>query len=222
MYERNRKNELLILKEFDIKPEINIYNKDGELVKTNFKDVSIAGNKFEIILKVKGEGQSFYRGDDKDDITYYLDESAKNSRAELKKAWKEADAYFFKQKKPGLIGEPQKYNDCEEIKWTLRGEPNNFSVEIRSNKENEKTREVPNEKVEIRVEFILADKVNLMDIVGDFPPSRQSTWGWGKISLISGLAVALILVIIFQKKIWRWIKGESKQEKKVREQIDIF
>ena|SRR5437868_4103374 len=87
VYEKDRKNELLILKEFEIEPEIKIYNKDGELVKTNFKDVSIAGgNKFELILKVKGDGQSSYREDDKEDITYYLDESAKNSKAGLKKA----------------------------------------------------------------------------------------------------------------------------------------
>jgi hypothetical protein len=29
-------------------------------------------------------------------------------------------------------------------------------------------------------------------------------------------------LVFFWKKIWNWIKRETKQEKKIREQLDIF
>jgi hypothetical protein len=48
----------------------------------------------------------------------------------------------------------------------------------------------------------------------------QLTTGWFIFFVI--LAAALILIIVFWKKIWKWIKGERKQEKKVKEQLDIF
>jgi membrane-anchored protein YejM (alkaline phosphatase superfamily) len=51
---------------------------------------------------------------------------------------------------------------------------------------------------------------------------KKSPWatGWKIFSVV--LFVVLILIIIFWKKIWKWFKGEREQERKVREQLDIF
>ena len=57
-------------------------------------------------------------------------------------------------------------------------------------------------------------------VVEETREKSQLTTGW-KIFFVV-LAIAAILVIIFWKKIWKWFKGEREQERKVREQLDIF
>ncbi|WNE40964.1 MAG: hypothetical protein mread185_000421 [Mycoplasmataceae bacterium] len=46
------------------------------------------------------------------------------------------------------------------------------------------------------------------------------TKGWFVFFTI--MILAIVGLIFFWKEIWLWIKGESKQEKKIREQLDIF
>jgi hypothetical protein len=48
----------------------------------------------------------------------------------------------------------------------------------------------------------------------------QLTTGWKVFFVV--LAIAAMLIVIFWKKIWKWFKGEREQERKVREQLDIF
>ncbi|CFW93452.1 protein of unknown function [endosymbiont DhMRE of Dentiscutata heterogama] len=59
---------------------------------------------------------------------------------------------------------------------------------------------------------------------GDLTEEKNSkpklTTGW--IIFITILAAALLSIIIFRKKILKWIRGERAQEKKVKEQLDIF
>jgi hypothetical protein len=51
---------------------------------------------------------------------------------------------------------------------------------------------------------------------------KESPWTAGRITFLVVLSVVLILMVVFWKKIWTWIRGEREQEKKVKEQLDIF
>lgn len=223
MYDDGKDNELRLEKKFDTRHKIEIFNREGKRVE-NWTDLSSDDNdnKVKITLEVRGDGQESFSKDEQNYIKYYLKSSAKKSRAERDKALNEAHSRFLKKKKPDLIEKKQEYYFSKEIELILKGEPNNFLVELRPNNVAGSMKNIKNENIRVKVKFYLTDEITPEEIMNDFDSSPSSKWGWGKITLVVILSVILLLIIIFWKKIWRWIKGESKQEKKVREQIDIF
>jgi len=81
------------------------------------------------------------------------------------------------------------------------------------------------DEVKVEPKFWLTKQVDFDSVISTNyqEPENKSklTKGW-IVFFVIFFGTIIVLGIIFHKKIWRWIKGEREQEKKVREQIDIF
>ena len=98
-----------------------------------------------------------------------------------------------------------------------------YKVKIYNGDDND-DKVFPWEKIEIEPQYWVNKQVSFDNMfnVKYSEEKEKSRWtkGWVAFFVIIGMVV--ILGIIFRKKIWRWVKGEREQEKKIREQIDIF
>jgi len=213
-----------------IKHRVKFFRDETEVKRYSEVDkVDKSRNSAKIYLYIDREGRKNYEEDEGIKITFWLKKEAWESKEKWKKNLREACINFLGNRELSGL-ELNKKCDCEgtDIGYSFENW-NNGQVLLAVFKEGEQgSVNIDNNNVtEIEprffqlIPFTLEDTIYYQNIKNPQPGSG-TFWTGGKIFLITVISAVILLLIIFWKKIWRWIKGESSQEKKVREQIDIF
>lgn len=110
-----------------------------------------------------------------------------------------------------------------DIKYIIMKDGAGYKVRIYwADKNNDK--EFPWEQVNIEPNYWQNQAVDFDNLfnVEYQEEEKNSQWTTSWIVFFVVLTVIMVLIVVFWKKIWKWIKGEREQEKKVKEQLDIF
>lgn len=219
--------------------EVSIVDKNGHEIKRN-ADVLMNEHKVLITMKFQWE-ISNYVDTSLNNIEYFIkktddcwevDKENKDiitikpgKKAEFEEALKEIHKNLFEGEFEDKINvEKHELKGGTDMKYIiLKDRREGYKVSIYRGDEND-NRVFPWEQVEIEPKFFQNKEVGFDNIatVKYQEEEKKSQWTNGWIALFVILSIIIILGIAFRKKLWRWIKGEREQEKKVREQIDIF
>ena len=104
-------------------------------------------------------------------------------------------------------------------------EPNGGKINlivVEKDKDNSIAREIRGKRIQIKGKFLIKQTLSLEDVIIIEPEKNKPSWTRNKIILLSIAATIILLIFFFRKKIWKWIKRETKQEEKVKSQLDIF
>lgn len=217
--------------------KVIIIDKENNEVK-RYMDIKMDQHKVLIIPKFQWKITS-YEETDSDNIEYAIKRAddcweidGKEEKLIVKPGKK---AEFEKTKKEmhkKLLAE--KFDKWIDFKGTIEGTGikyrilpdvnGNYSVKIYQG-DSSRDREFEWEKVEIEPNYWqnkMIDFSNAVNVVYQEEEAKKSQLTTPWIIFFVILAAVVILIIVFWKKIWKWIKGEREQEKKVREQLDIF
>jgi len=166
------------------------------------------------------------------DIMYCLTD-LRPSKAKYKAISTEAHLRYLSEKKllkeagsttthgEGFCGENSDVR--YEIKWVDSKEKKEIIVLLKLN-ENDASVEI-SENIELLASFKPVVSTSLDDVIEiSLPKEPDPFLTKGKIVFGCIMAVVILLIMAFRKKIWTWIKSKTKkeEEKKVEEQLDIF
>ncbi|KLL02292.1 MAG: hypothetical protein MRERV_89c004 [Mycoplasmataceae bacterium RV_VA103A] len=144
---------------------------------------------------------------------------------EYERKTKEAHKKLLKEKKPELFNRNEKQGHrSSNIEFNITEENGKMQLTFYKKGETGLTPRVFSEdRIDIQPEYYETIKITHAEggeKIEEKTDKLQPTTGW--IIFFFLLVVALLLVAVFWKKIWKWIRGEREQEKKVKEQLDIF
>jgi hypothetical protein len=220
--------------------EVKVIDQNNNKI-WQYKDVK--GGMHKVIITMKFDWETdFFSETSSDNVIYYLKDSNNwkidenqgirvkpGKSGEFQKAIKSAHKKLLKKKFHEKFGELKKGIEATDLLYIIgddNTEGENINVIISSkNEDPTNTIHFNWDKVELVIQLGLKKQIDFDTAVNviyeEFEKEKSKlTTGWIIFFVI--LAIAVILIIAFWKEIWRWIKGERKQEKKVREQIDIF
>ncbi|WNE40099.1 MAG: hypothetical protein GBAus27B_000166 [Mycoplasmataceae bacterium] len=220
----------------DRKLKVKIIDENGNEIK-RYQDIKVDKHKISIVMKFQWEVTD-YQNASEDNVEYVMkrgDDSWKISekervitvikKNEFDKVWKEMHGDLLKKKFADLLDLRVKVDDTD-IEYRISdSEENkgNFQVAIyRQGGSN--NRSFAWQKIEIEPKYHLNTEISATDLIKIKYQEIKEVPRQTKIWIIFFIIVSLIIIglIFFWKKIWNWIRGETKQEKKIREQLDIF
>ena len=231
-------NHIKIKGDPEEKLEVSVIDNNGDKVK-RFLDVKPGEQKVLITMKFQWEISDNYKDTDTENIEYIIKKNddcwkidkdkrgiiVKN-RTKYEEAVKEMHKKLLEEEFKDEVGNNSK-KEAEgiDMKYTiLKDGRNGYKVKIYKDDTNDDW-EFPWERVKIEPSYYGLTKglgFNDLHEVKYQEEEKKSPWTTGWIIFFVILGVVLVLMIAFWKKIWRWIKGEREQEKKVKEQLDIF
>ena len=219
----------------DKRLKVKVMDENGNEVK-KYRNIKTDTNKISIIMEFQWEIID-YQSSNEDNIEYIMkrgDDSWKVLGEErniivlkankFNKVWKEMHGNLLKKKFTNLLDLRVEIDDTDMEYRISDDEENNFQINIFRKGENG-SRTFSWQKLQIAPKYFLNAEISPANIVKvkyreiNETPSQTKIW---IISFITVLILAVVSLVCFWKKIWNWIKGESKQEKKIREQLDIF
>ena len=220
------------------KLEVSVIDNNGDKVK-RFLDVKPSEQKVLITMKFQWEISDNYKDTDTENIEYIIKKNddcwkidkdkrgiiVKN-RTEYEKAVKETHKKLLEEEFKDEVGNNSK-KEAEgiDMKYTiLKDGRGGYKVKIYKDDTSDDW-EFPWERVKIEPSYYGLTKglgYNDLHDVKYQEEEKKSPWTTGWIIFFVILGAVLLLMIVFWKKIWKWIKGEREQEKKVKEQLDIF
>ncbi|KLL02497.1 MAG: hypothetical protein MRERC_1c096 [Mycoplasmataceae bacterium RC_NB112A] len=212
-----RKNELYVPASMNPpKPEVKIFGEGGNLVKS-YHDLSADLKVNRAIVKLMFDSEvSRYSSDDSTEVVYRVVNPKPSSEEEWKKMKKEVLTDFLINKSSGiLLDAPSPYENG--LRYILKKEKDKINLIVEET--NGKGRKViESERVELEDEYFWKEVIRVEDNLS-FTPPKKTTWlktTKGKVSLLVGTGSIVILVAIFRKKIWSWVR---RSKKKPREEI---
>ena len=233
-------NHIIIKGEVETKSrlEVSVVDEKDDTVR-RFIDVKPGEQKVLITMKFRWEIGDNYQDTNTENIEYIIKKNDdcwkinKDERgiivkkgAEYEKARKEMHKKLLEGKFADKIKGNNKHEaEGVDMKYTILEDGNGgYKVKI-YHSDTGHDWEFPWEKVKIEpVYYGLTKELGFNDLhdVKYQEEEQKSPWTMGWIIFFVILGVVLLLMVVFWKKIWKWIKGEREQEKKVREQLDIF
>lgn len=218
--------------------EVTVVDENGSAVK---RHTDVLRNEHKILMTMKFQwGTTNYQDTSSNNIEYFIKKAddcwevnkdkdtltvKAGKKAKFEEAKSEIHKHLFEKEFSDEVGSERKEAaGVTDIKYViLRDGKGGYKVNIYQGDKDD-VREFPWEQVEIVPQFYQNKQVDFDNIFTikyqEENEKSQLTAGW--IIFFVTLLVIITFGIIFRKKLWRWIKGERKQEKKVREQIDIF
>ena len=223
--------------------EVKVMKNDKEV--REFRDAKGSEDQVTIVITMKFHWKpANYSENSSNDVIYHLkksdnwqinDENQKvttkpGKEAELQEAKKEAHKKLLKRYFPERIGKSKEEGEIDgtEFQYVIGDnvEGGKINVILYGKKTDAPNYiHIPWDKVKIEPKFFLTKEVDFDSVISTSfqEDGNKSKWTKGWIAFfVIFFGTIIILGIVFRKKIWRWIKGEREQEKKVREQIDIF
>jgi len=209
--DEGKKNELYIPNSMNPPNlEVEMWGEGNNLVK-NFHDLSADLNSNRAVITLSFDsGEGKFKSEDLDEVTYRVANPNPSSEAEWKKMENEALTDFLINKSSELLDksneEKEKHND---LKYTLKkdGDKINLLVE-----KTDGTDKKIIENLQLKGEFYLKEPVDWKDFVHINRP-KIAWWKTtrGKITIGIVVGTILLLILIFHKKIWGWVKGDKKK-----------
>lgn len=220
----------------DRRIKVKVIDESGNEIK-RYQDIKVDKHKISIIMEFQWAVID-YQDASEDNIEYVMkrgDDSWKISEEEriitvlkrdnFAKVWKEMHGDLLKRKfanlldlRVGISGTDMEYriSDSEENKG-------NCQVSI-FRKGGNNNRSFSWQKLEIEPKYYLNTEIGATNVIKVKYQEINKVSPQTKLWIIFFIIVSLIIIglIFFWKKIWNWIRGETKQEKKIREQLDIF
>lgn len=211
--------------EFQKQLNLELRNHEG-IVTNSFDKIkrNDENNRAKIFLRFGLRKDSdLYQITSKDEINYYfINPNVAKDSPEFKQAKLQAELKYLEDN--DLIKQDFTHGDIIYSLEIIDGKPE-LVLKDKNNLTGESKR-IKDEQIEINFDFWEIVKTNLENewsYTGPEKPEEKSPfWTTTKIIIVITALVIGVLIWAFRKKILRWIKGETKQEKKVREQIDIF
>lgn len=195
------------------KIDIKIWGEDDAPVK-NFHDLSavLKSNRALITLSFdSGEGK--YKSDNLDEVVYRVVNPNPSSKEEWEKMENESLTDFLINKSDGLLDEPKE--EGTDLICILKKEGDkkiNLLVEKRDGTDRKLIT-----NVELESEFYHKEVFKTKEIVPITPLPKTSWWKTtqGKVIILGIVGIIFLLIIIFHKKIWSWIKQDGKKSPEV-------
>lgn len=236
-------NDVSLTGDFVPSFEIKVMKNDKEV--REFRDAK--GNEDQvtivITMKFRWEGAN-YLENDSNNVIYYLKKSDNwqindekqqvtikpGKEAEFQEAKKEAHKKLLKKSFSEKIGKSKEEGEINqtEFQYVIGDNVEGGKINVilyGKNTSAPNDIHIPWDKVKIEPKFFLTKEVDFDSVISTScqEDGNKSKWTKGWIAFfVIFFGTIIVLGILFRKKIWRWIKGEREQEKKVREQIDIF
>lgn len=217
------KNEIRLASESNLKYEIKFFDKLGNEVR-KYDDLEHTGakSKAEIILEYESN-RTGYTESSLSEVTYRFVDGARNNARTLKKAVQEAYMGLFKDRYKNDFNNDYLENSTDISYRLVDKGKNGISLDLRKKGDPSLNTTINNEDVKMTFYSYLTKRISLEDQLELLEIEESKPyWTPKKIIFCTFLVVFFLLIIIFWKKIWGWIRGKSKQEKKIEEQIDIF
>jgi len=218
------KNTFRLASESNLEYKIKFFDKLGNEVK-KWDDLEHTGarNSAEIILEYESNRGSHNESDPSEVECRLVDGASKNTET-LEKAEQEACVEIFGRKWKDKFDNNYNEENFTDILCRLvkKGE-NGISFDLQKKNDPASNLSIRSEDVKMIFYSYLTKRISLRDqIEVSEMGENKPYWTPKKIIFCAFLVVIFLLIIIFWKKIWGWIRGKSKQEKKIEEQIDIF
>lgn len=218
---RGSKSRIVIkegIKEGEKNPKIKIINHE-KIGISRFDELKDDPNNEAIItLEFVSNRELNEENKEKDVAEYWFTRLKPKDEAERESFEKEAHIAYLTDK--GFLNTPKEFGD---MTWELKGFDGKINLEIKqTGNSNSSIIKINHEKIKVEFDFFLISKVNIKEVTEYDTITKDPYWTRTKIVIFSLAAIIVLLVIYFRKKIWKWIKGETKQEKKVENQLDIF
>lgn len=180
--------------------------------------------KLKLIFRINSNSKLLWEPSSKKLINFFFVKH--NSDSELKQVKRKAEInYLFEKIKSGEEINISDINDNEGIKGKVRNTNGMLELELIDKSGKRNPINIKDSNITLDFRYFLVDEYKLSDVYNPIWPSPKKDekfWTTKKIIAASLLVIIVSIIIYFRKKVWRWIKGESKQEEKVREQLDIF
>ena len=158
------------------------------------------------------------------DITNGAVKIKNGKQSQFDKAVKEVHKKLVKEVKPEIFGFDKKKEHSNDVEYNITDTNGKWHINVYKKGDTNLSAKIFSEdQIIIKPEYYQTKKITYPEggeAAEEKPKGPQLSAGW-TIFLIILLGV-LILVAVFWKKIWKWIRGERAQEKKVKEQLDIF
>ncbi|MCE8163071.1 MAG: hypothetical protein I3273_00035 [Candidatus Moeniiplasma glomeromycotorum] len=210
--DEGKKNELHVPRSmFPPDWKVEIEGESGKKVK-NYHDLSsdLEVNKATIIL-IFGSQLGKNEEEKGEDIVYRFVNPKYQTYAEMEKMETEALVNFIIDQTSEEILEQTK--DYQNVKVTLKKAGNQINLEITDGKQ---TKVIKGSKIKFKGRFYLKEAVELWQVK---PPQPLKKAWWkttpAKITLLTAFGTILLLLIIFRKKIWGWIKGKKQPKETI-------
>lgn len=212
-----------------LEPKILLYNHQN-LLTTDYeklKQDDHTQNRAEVklIFRIKKSSELFYEPSPKKLINFYFVKH--NNDSELKEVERKAEINFlFKE----IITSSKEINisgisNNEGIKGILRNDSGILELKLIDKSGAKNPIIIKDSNITLDFRYFLVDEYKLSDVYApSWPSPKKDEKFWTTKKIIAAVVIVIIVSLItyFREKIWRWWKGETKQEKKVREQLDIF